>query len=121
MSAGETSIVESFMLTGENIRRDVRLSTESPFAISTSSDGFFGQTLTLESEGFELGPTIFAIYEPDAADEGDFDGEITHSTEGGEDLIISFSGTSVAESSEPEPEARLLVKDEVEDQEIYFQ
>jgi hypothetical protein len=104
VSAGTSSDVQTYTVTGEDLRGDVTLSTQAPFAVATSADGTFEQTLNFTTEDFASGPlTVFTRFDPADSDEGDFTGEITHSTEGIANAgTIALSGTSVVESSEPE-------------------
>jgi hypothetical protein len=119
VNAGDASNVESYTLTGEDLSGGVTVATQAPFAIATSADGTFGQTLSLTADDFATGPvTFYARFEPADTDEGDFTGEITHTTEGLETpVIVTLSGTSVASTDpdpepEPEPVAGLLVEED---------
>lgn len=117
VNAGEVSEAGNYTLTGEDLKGGVTVATQSPFAISTSADGTFGQTLSLTADDFASGPvTFYARFEPADTDEGDFTGEITHTTEGLETpVIVALSGTSVASTDpdpEPEPVAGLLLEED---------
>lgn len=111
VNAGTPSNVESFTLTGENLTGDVAVSTQAPFAVATSADGTFGQTLNLTTSDFASGSvTVFTRFEPAETDEGEMTGEITALTEGYDGSVsVALSGTSVAETTEPP--AALLVEE----------
>lgn len=109
VDAGTPSNVESFTLTGENLTGDVAVSTQAPFAVATSADGTFGQTLNVTTNDFATGSvTVFTRFEPAETDEGEMTGEITALTEGfGGSVSVALSGTSVKGTTEP-PAALLM-------------
>lgn len=110
VDAGTVSNVEQFTVTGADLTGNIAVSTQAPFAISTASDGTFGQDLNFTTDDFSAGPvTVFTRFEPGETDDGDFSADIMHTTDGATPVSVALSGTSVMQ--EPEPVSTVLVED----------
>jgi hypothetical protein len=88
---GYSSNVHSFLISGANITGSVNLSVDAPFFISLNPEGNYVDNIQIPSNnGLIDETTVFVILS--AAEENEYEGEITISTEGLDDVVVQLSG-----------------------------
>ena len=83
---------QSFSVTGTNLTADVTVTVTSNYAISTTSGGTFGSSLTLTQSGGSVSETVYVLQIAGLAIGTGYTGTVTCSSTGAADATISLSG-----------------------------
>lgn len=83
---------QSFSVTGSNLTANVSVSVTSNYAISSTSGGTFGSSLTLTQSGGDVSATVYVRQIAGLAIDTEYTGTVTCSSTGATDATVSLSG-----------------------------
>jgi len=96
---------QSFSVTGSNLTANVSVSVTSNYAISSTSGGTFGSSLTLTQSGGSVSATVYVQQVAGLAIGTGYTGTVTCSSTGAADATVSLSGEVTTPPAPDEPVA----------------